>query len=259
MAVSIPDFFLEAEFDSYRVTGVIGSGTLGTVYEAQQVRLNRRVAVKFLSTEVAADFSPAEFQEEAIGLAALFHPNIATLIDAGTVRGQSFLVTELVSGMTLHDYIDTGESDVVSTVGIGTQICDGLDFAHANDVLHLDLNPHHVLISEIGWVKLVDFRMSRPFAPDKTGSRRALPYLGPEELESVEESIIDRRADVYSVGKILWHMVTGEIPPVHEEGELDLEGIPDLWQPVIGQAVRRDPEDRFSDCRELQAALLGVA
>ena len=93
--------FLEAEFDSYRITGVIGTGTLGTVYEAQQVRLNRKVAVKFLSADVAVDFSPEEFQEEAIGLAALFHPNIAMLIDAGTVRGQSFLVTELVDGMSL--------------------------------------------------------------------------------------------------------------------------------------------------------------
>lgn len=253
-----PPNFLEAEFDSYRITGVIGSGTLGTVYEAQQVRLNRRVAVKFLSTEVAADFSPMEFQEEAIGLAALFHPNIAMLIDAGTVRGQSFLVTELVSGLSLHEYIDSGESDLVATVGIGSQICDGLSFAHAHDILHLDLNPNHVLISEIGWVKLVDFRMSRPFAPGKTGSRRALPYLCPEELGEEDEGMIDYRADVYSVGKILWHMISGQAPPVHGSGELDLGEVPTAWKDVIGKAVRRAPEERFADCRELQAALMSI-
>ncbi len=254
--MSIPQT-IHARFDSYRIIEVIGTGTLGTVYEAHQIRLNRKVAVKFIGGEVGRHFPIEEFEEEVFDLAGLYHPNIAMVIDAGSVRGQSYIVTELVEGMTLKDYLEGGESDPGATVGIVSQICEGLTCAHERGVLHLDLTPMHILLSESGWVKLVDFRMSRPFAQfsDETGDA-VLPYLSPEELE--EDTSVDQRSDVYSVGKILWHVVTGEVPPRHEVGELSLGSVPEPWASLIAKAVRRDPEERFQSCEAFREALLAV-
>ncbi len=245
---------LEARFDSYKVANVIGSGTLGTVYEAHQVRLNRRVAVKFISKEVLSEFPIEEFEEEIFDLARLFHPNIAMTIDAGSVRGQPFLVTELIDGMTLKDYIETGDPDAGATVGIVSQICDGLAYAHDHGVLHLDVTPMHILLTDTGWVKLVDFRMSRPFNPSSNGDNPVLPYLSPEEFGF--DATVDIRSDVYSVGKVLWHLVTGSPPPIHRRGELSLKGLPPKWVPVIGKAVRTNPDERFANCDELRETLL---
>lgn len=255
--MSIPKI-VHARFDSYRIVEVIGTGTLGTVYEAHQIRLNRRVAVKFIGGEVGRDFPVEEFEEEVFDLAGLYHPNIAMVIDAGSIRGQSYIVTELVEGMTLSDYLGGGESDPGATVGIVSQICEGLACAHERGVLHLDLTPMHILLSGSGWVKLVDFRMSRPFAlfSDEVGGA-VLPYLSPEEMEF--DASVDHRSDVYSVGKVLWHVVTGEVPPRHGEGELSLESVPERWAPLIAKAVRRDPDERFEDCEAFRVALLDLA
>lgn len=250
-----PDL-LEAQFDSYRLLEVIGTGTLGTVFEALQIRLNRRVAVKFISAEAARDFSMEEFRDEVFDLAALYHPNIAMVIDAGSVRGQPFLVTELVQGMTLLDYIESGEPDLQAAQGIGCQILEALAHAHSIGVLHLDLTPMHVLLAETGWVKLVDFRMSRPFVPSVAGVENTLPYLSPEELQM--DTTVDCRADIYSTGKVLWHLVTGQVPPPHPEEELDVSGLPEAWRPLIAKAVRRDPEERFEDCDAMHEALMEI-
>ena len=249
---------LEARFDSYKIDKVIGTGTLGTVYEAQQVRLNRKVAGKFIGTAFVSEFPIEEFEEEVFDLAGLYHPNIAMVIDAGSVRGQPYIVTELIEGMTLEEFMESGEPDPVATIGIVSQICEGLAYAHDHGVLHLDLTPNHILLSEIGWVKLVDFRMSRPFTPSESAEGAGiLPFLSPEELEY--DATVDHRSDVYAVGKILWLLITGEMPPAHREGELSLDSLPEAWAPLIGKAVRRDPEERFESCEAFRAELLEMA
>ncbi len=242
---------LEANFDSYEILETIGEGTLGTVYRARQVRLNREVAVKFIDGNFAGTFTAAEFSAEAEGLASLCHPNIAMVLDAGQTRGQSFIVTELVEGVTLNEFVRMGAPENGEIVGIMTQVCDALTFAHENGLLHLDLTPDHVILSDLGWIKLVDFRMARPFMPGATGSRRATPFLAPELLC---RETVDERSDVYSIGKLLWFLASSKLPPAHNaNGELDLSSVTGLWKPIVETATKTDPAHRFQSVAEMKA------
>lgn len=241
---------LETNFDSYEILETIGEGTLGTVYRSRQIRLNREVAVKFIGGDFAGNFTAEEFSKEAQGHAALCHPNIAMVLDAGATRGQPFIVTELVSGVDLGEYVDAGAPEDGEIIGIMCQICDAMVFAHEHDMLHLDLIPQHVLLSDSGWIKLVDFRLSRPFRAGGVGSRRAAPFLPPE---LVQGQAVDERSDVYSIGKLLWFLASGEIPPVHpEKAELDDGCLREPWRETIGKAVRADPDDRFQSVAEMK-------
>ena len=246
---------LEANFGSYEIIEAIGRGTLGTVYRAKQVRLNREVAVKFIDSELAAVFSRDDFGEEAEALASLYHPNIAMVLDAGSTREQLFFVTELVDGLMLNEYIAAGSSDDGEVVGILSQICDGLTFAHEAGLLHLDLTPQHVLVNTLGWIKLVDFRMSRAYLEGSSGSTEGDPYSSPELLGGDPVSPL---ADVYSAGKLLWFLVTGDTPPIHLDGDLDdlCADIPEIWRDVVCQAIRTDPDQRFQSIEEFRRAAL---
>ncbi len=242
---------LEANFDSYELLETIGEGTLGTVYRARQVRLNREVAVKFIDGDFAGTFSAAEFSDEAEGLASLCHPNIAMVLDAGSTRGQTFIVTELVDGVILNQFVSMGTPENGEIVGIMTQICDALSFAHENGLLHLDLTPEHVILSDLGWIKLVDFRMSRPFMPGAKGSRRGAPFLAPEMMF---DRAVDERSDVYSIGKLLWFLATSNLPPPHSEnGELEVSGVPDMWRTIVETAVKFDPAQRYQSVAEMKS------
>jgi len=242
---------LEANFDSYEILETIGEGTLGTVYRARQVRLNREVAVKFIDGDFAGTFTAAEFSVEAEGLASLCHPNIAMVLDAGSTRGQPFIVTELVDGVTLNEFVSMGPPEKGETVGIMTQVCDALSFAHENGLLHLDLTPEHVILSDLGWIKLVDFRMARPFMSGAKGSRRGAPFLAPELLF---DRAVDERSDVYSIGKLLWFLAGSKLPPMHtESGDLDVSGIDDLWKALVEKSTRTDPAERFQSVAEMKA------
>lgn len=241
---------LEANFDSYEILETIGEGTLGTVYRARQIRLNREVALKFIDGDFAGTFSAAEFSDEAEGLGALCHPNIAMVLDAGSTRGQPFIVTELVAGVMLSEFVSMGVPEDGEIVGIMTQVCDGLSFAHENDLLHLDLTPEHIVLSDLGWIKLVDFRMSRPFRQDAKAGRSGAPFFAPE---LIFDQTVDERSDVYSVGKLLWFLATCKVPPTHtQSGELDVSDIPDLWRAIVETAVKTDPEQRFHSVADMK-------
>jgi serine/threonine-protein kinase len=246
---------LEANFGSYEIVEAIGRGTLGTVYRAKQVRLNREVAVKFIDAELAAVFSRDDFGEEAEALASLYHPNIAMVLDAGSAREQLFFVTELVDGLMLNDYIAAGSPDDGEVAGIISQICDGLTFAHEAGLLHLDLTPQHVLVNALGWIKLVDFRMSRAYLEGSAGSTEGDPYSRPELLGG---DVVTPLADVYSIGKLLWFLVTGDTPPVHIDGDLDdlCADIPEHWRDVGRQAIKTDPAQRLQNIEEFRQAVL---
>lgn len=246
---------LEANFDSYEIIEAIGKGTLGTVYRAKQVRLNREVAVKFIDSELATVFSREDFCGETEALAGLYHPNIAMVLDAGSIRDQLFVVTELVDGVMLCEYVEAGRPDDDEILGIISQVCDGVTFAHERNICHLDLTPQHVLINAIGWVKLVDFRMSRGYRENGAGSHEGDPFSSPQLLCG---EAVDFRADVYSLGKLMWFLSTGTVPPVHLDGDFDepLRAVPAPWREVVSRAVRTAPELRFGTVEELRYALV---
>ena len=186
------------------------------------------------------------------GLGQLYHRNVATIIDCGIARGQPFIVVELVNGMNLVEFLQAGRPEPLELMAIISQICDGLSFVHDRGVLHLDLTPRHVMLSDLGWVKMVDFRMSRPFTVEGAGNNQGLPFFSPELIHGRE---VDERSDIYSFGKIIWYLLSGEMPPIHGDGELEVAGLDEDWAALVARAVRSDPDERFAAVGEIcQAA-----
>src|SRR5262245_10495675 len=159
----------------YRITGKLGSGGMGIVYLAEDVRLSRRVALKFLPEE-AADDPDAErrFQREADTIAQLNHPNICTIYEIDQFEGRAFIAMECVEGLNLKTYMSRREFTTVEIVEIGLQIASALGSAHAKGIVHRDIKPGNIIVTEEGHVKVLDFGLARRFKTSETHE------LGPE-------------------------------------------------------------------------------
>lgn len=207
--------------DRYRVDGVLGSGGMGSVYRATQVRVGRQVALKVINAELAWDLAVvARFQREGRAIAALIHPNIVQVYDFGqTDEGQLFMAMELVGGKTLADVIrEEAPLDPTRVVHIGSQIFDALAEAHEHGVIHRDLKPENIFVSETGRrrdvVKIVDFGVAKIVNEPKTESmvtaRGAIlgspKYMAPEQARGKG---VTGHADLYAVGGIMYEMLTG--------------------------------------------------
>src|SRR4051794_15477015 len=192
----------------YQVTGLLGSGAMGNVYRARDTRLERDVAIKVLPDEVASDPDAlARFEREARFLAALNHPNIATIYGIEEVDGMRLLVLELVPGETLEARLKRGAIPIRDAVAIGRQIVAALEAAHQAEIVHRDLKPSNVQVTPDGRVKLLDFGIARTSAKDAASDSGAFPitrsgqivgtpqYMSPEQLYGEP---VDRRADVWA-------------------------------------------------------------
>jgi TolB-like protein/Flp pilus assembly protein TadD/predicted Ser/Thr protein kinase len=209
----------------YRITRVIGVGGMGEVYAAVDTRLDRAVAIKVLPEHVAADPDRRKrFEREARAVSSLNHPHIATLHDVGEHGGRYFIVMELVEGRPLDDLLRRGKLPVGEALAYGGQIARALDAAHRSGIVHRDLKPANVIITNAG-AKLLDFGLAKledePQAPGPAAvtEQRGSPlttegtvlgtaqYMAPEQLEG---RVVDARADIFSLGSILYEMLTGQ-------------------------------------------------
>jgi serine/threonine protein kinase len=237
----------------------IGQGGMGRVYKARHLGLDRPVAVKLLPPEVSGgpDFR-ARFEREAKILAALDHPNIVRVQDAGVQDEQGYLVMELVEGASLRALIRDG-LDAGRALGIARQVCDALDYAHSRGVVHRDVKPENILVDREGRVKLVDFGLARTVTAADLRLTRPLQvmgtphYMAPEQYEGLGRA--DHRADLYALGVVLYEMLTGELPvgrfpPPSRKGRAG----PGL-DAVVLRALEKEPARRYASAAEFRRAL----
>lgn len=269
----------------YRVTGRIGEGGMGTVYNALHVHLNKPFAVKVLADRIAKNRDAVErLRQEAQAASSIDHDNIVDVVSFdATPDGRVYLVMELLDGTSLGDLVDRGPMDLDRALPIHYQLCDAIGAAHDNGIVHRDLKPDNVFIvrkAEADFVKVLDFGISKVKSKEaeqvrmtKTGQLMGTPlYMSPEQAKG--EMSVDHRADIYSMGVMLYEMLAGrppfeggnyfqllwkhgnEVPlPLHEVRA----SVPASVSDAVMRSLSKDPADRFQSTAQFRAALVGAA
>ena len=213
------DGMIGQRLSHYRVVERIGAGGMGVVYLAHDEQLDRDVAIKVLPTRSSTDEAAhKQFRKEALSLARLNHPNIATVHEFGSQDGVDFLVTEYIAGMTLDVKLASGPLAPDEVVRLGAQLAAGLAAAHQQGIVHRDLKPSNLRLTTDGRLKILDFGLARllPRASElgltatMTGQQETsgtLPYMAPEQLSG---EVADARTDIWSAGAVLYEMSTGK-------------------------------------------------
>ena len=269
---------------NYSISSKLGEGGMGEVWRARDERLNRSVALKILPQDVASDPTRrARFQQEARALAALNHPNIVAVYDAGQDNGQAYIVSELVDGESLRAIIDRGRQPLRRVIEIAVQIADALAAAHAAGVVHRDLKPENVMLTRDGRVKVLDFGLAKQktTAPSENTATAALSepgmvmgtagYMSPEQVRGEP---LDHRSDIFSFGCVLYEMVAGKrafqadssVETMHailHDEPADIAADPQLAPPALAAIVRRclekQPDNRFQSAADLAFALRSIS
>jgi eukaryotic-like serine/threonine-protein kinase len=267
---------------AYRLLARIGAGAMGEVYAAQDDKLNRRVAVKLIAKDLASDADRLQrFRHEAHAASSLNHPNIVVVHDFGEVQGRPFIVTELVEGVTLRQRLREGPLPVSEAVEITLQVTSALAAAHAQGLVHRDIKPENVMLRPDGYVKVLDFGLAKlaraepaPVGAASTGLTQrgqaagTPAYMSPEQARAEP---VDARTDVFSVGAVLYELVTrrmafpGDSPAVIFAGiltgtppaptGLNPDVSPELER-LIAKALEKNRELRYQSVADMRADLL---
>jgi eukaryotic-like serine/threonine-protein kinase len=260
----------------YELEELVGSGGMSNVFRAHDRLLERTVALKILHEQYTRDEDYVErFRREARAVAQLTHPNIVTVIDRGEQDGRQFIVFEFVEGQNLKDLLARGPLDPREAIGLALQVAHALSFAHARGLVHRDVKPQNVLLNEDGQAKVTDFGIARSLdvhGVTQTGTVLGTSdYIAPEQARGQK---VDPKTDIYSLGAVLYELLTGEVPfsgdnfvavamrHVSEPAPSVLEHRPDCplrLDLAIQRAMAKDPADRFGSmgefCGELEACL----
>ena len=260
----------------YRLDRHLASGGMAEVWEATDEVLDRPVAVKLLHGHLADDPAlRARFHHEAVAAARLVHPSIVAIYDTCDDPGAEAIVMELVRGRTLREFLDErGRLEPVEVVHIGAEVASALTCAHKAGIIHRDVKPANILLSDDGRVLVTDFGIAKVLdEPDLTRTSQLLgtvKYLAPEQVES---GPVDARTDVYALGAVLYESLCGEAPfRADNQAALALArltrdpqpphdivvGVPPALEAVVMRALARTPDQRFATADELRTALLGV-
>jgi Tol biopolymer transport system component len=280
-AVEIP---VGSMLGQYRIDGVVGRGGMGVVYRATDTKLNRPVAIKFLSSTVTDAAVKRRFKQEAETTSALNHPHIVTVYDVGEHDGQQYIVSELVDGGTLDDWsTTTRKRSWRQSVELLTGVADALAAAHAAGVLHRDVKPSNILIGSNGYAKLADFGLAKlvdggaadaaNLARGASRHTRAGVVVGTVAYMSPEQSSgqpLDPRSDVFSFGIVLYELVAGR-RPFEAANDLEMlksiahaapaplpDDVPELLRMAIDKALEKEPGDRYQTMQDFVADLKRV-
>jgi eukaryotic-like serine/threonine-protein kinase len=273
----------------YRVTGRLGSGGMGVVYEAEDLKLGRHVALKFLPADMASDpLALKRFEREARAASALNHPNICTIHEIAEYLGQPVIVMELLEGETLHHRISGRPLTSQGILDISVQLADALEAAHSKNILHRDIKPSNIFLTQRNQAKILDFGLAREMHFEATAEGAAarptvsmreeylttpgstigtVAYMSPEQARGEE---LDQRSDLFSFGAVMYEMCTGR-PPfdgltavvifdniLHREpmpiGELNPQVLSSL-QPIISKSLQKKREARYQSATELRQEL----
>lgn len=247
----------------YQLLEELGKGGMGTVYRALDTFLEREIAIKVLSGQNLGSAGQARLLNEARAIARLNHPHIVAVYDAGTYEGQPFIVMELLKG---HSLYERSPHNLEQALEIIRQVCLALDHAHKRGIIHRDIKPENVIITEDGTVKLMDFGLARSLASRLSGDGALVGtvfYIAPEQALGQE---IDQRADLYSLGVMLYELVTGHLPFTADDPFAVItqhlyasvlpprarnENVPLYLDALILQLLSKKPEDRPSSATEV--------
>lgn len=199
--------------DRYEIIGKIGAGGMSDVYKAKDLTLGRFVAIKVLKPEFSEDLNfVTKFRTEAQSAAGLEHPNIVNIYDVGSEKGMHYIVMEYVEGITLKTYIEKkGQLSFKEAVSIAIQVGRGIEAAHSKGIIHRDIKPQNIIISTEGKVKVTDFGIARAASSNTISSdvMGSVHYSSPEQARN---GFVDGKSDIYSLGIVMYEMVTGRVP-----------------------------------------------
>src|ERR671929_951483 len=277
MTMSSSDTLIDRVFDKrYVIERRLGSGGMADVYLAEDQELGRRVALKLLNDRHAADDQFVErFRREAQSAAGLNHPNIVSIFDRGQAEGTYYIAMEYLDGRTLKELlVRNGPTPVPIAVDYARQILGALAFAHRNGIVHRDIKPHNIVVRRDGRLKVTDFGIARSGASQMTEAGSIVgtaQYLSPEQARGAP---VDARSDLYSLGIVLYEMLTGKVPFTGDAPvEIAMKHLsqvpkpPSEWRDevphdldaVVMRALAKDPEQRYGSAEEMDADLARVA
>jgi serine/threonine protein kinase len=250
---------LQRSFPQYEIVELIGHGGMGAVYKARQVALDRVVAIKLLPQDLGEKPGfAARFEREALAMARLSHPNIVTVFDYGrTDEGRLFFVMEYVDGTNLSELIRSGTLDPAQALAIAGQLCDGLAYAHGEGVVHRDIKPANILVDHRLRVKVADFGLVRLTTLHTEASTLTmtgavmgtLDYMAPEQRKGME---VDHRADIYSLGVIIYEMFCRERPQGIFIPPSKRSGCDRRIDNIVHRALQQEPARRYGTTQEMK-------
>jgi eukaryotic-like serine/threonine-protein kinase len=263
----------------YEIHSQLGAGGMGEVYLAEDTRLDRKVAVKFLNEEFSRDADKLNrFVQEAKAASALNHPNILTVYEIGEVDGKNYIATEFIAGRTLREQLSPGESISLNAIlKISVQVAEALSAAHQAGIIHRDIKPENIMLREDGYAKVLDFGLAKLTEKKKServsleGETKAfvqtnpgtvmgtVSYMSPEQARGLQT---DARTDIWSLGVVLYEMLAGKVPfagetinhtivSILEKEPLLLENVPDELQRIVRKALTKETEMRYQTARDL--------
>lgn len=258
---------LEVLLKGYEVTKMLGRGGMGAVYMGRQLSLDRVVAIKILSSdlEVADEGFSDRFKNEARSMAKLEHPGIVAVYDFGeTDSGLLYIVMQYVDGTDVARMIATdGRLHTEHAMAITAHVCDALSYAHDRGIIHRDIKPANIMVGYDGTVKVADFGLAKAHGVDADYAGLTMSgivmgtmhYMAPESV-LVGSGNVDHRADVYAVGVMLYHMLTGRVPHgIFELPSLQVKGLDPRYDEIIARAMREDREMRYQNAGDLRGDL----